>query len=70
MGLETEFETFHRELPNLLSREGKFAVIFGDKVIGTFATFEDALSFGYERCGLEPYLVKRIEIEEPELVWP
>lgn len=70
MSLEKEFETFRRELPNLLAREGKFVVVFGDKIIGTFIAFEDALAYGFDNCGLKPYLVKRIEALESGQVWP
>ena len=70
MSLEREFETFRRELPNLLAREGKFVVVFGDKIIGTFVAFEDALAYGDDTCGLTPYLVKRIEAAKPGLFWP
>ena len=43
MALEKEIETYNRELPNLLAEQGKFVVIHGDKIIGTFVSYEDAL---------------------------
>ncbi len=58
--LEKEIETFHKLLPSLLADEGKFAVIHGDKLIGTFGIYEDALRRGYEVCGLHSFLVKKI----------
>ncbi|MFI5251208.1 MAG: hypothetical protein ACHQQQ_02145 [Bacteroidota bacterium] len=64
MALEKELETYKRELPNLLVNEGKFVLIKGDKVIDTFATYEDAIKEGYKICGLEPFLVRKIQAVE------
>ena len=64
MALEKEIETYNRELPKLLSQQGKFVVISGDKVAGIFVSYEDALKAGYEKCGLKPFLVKRIQAVE------
>lgn len=44
--------------------EGKFAVIRGDDIQGPFESYEDALQAGYERHGLVPFLVKKIERNE------
>jgi len=64
MALEKEIETYHPELPRLLAEQGKFVVIHGNEVVGVFVSYEDALKFGYERCGLDPFLVKKIEAME------
>ncbi|HEY3857001.1 MAG TPA: hypothetical protein VGO67_21670 [Verrucomicrobiae bacterium] len=64
MELEIELETYKRELPNLLKDEGHYAVVFGDKVVGTYVSYEDALAIGYEWCGLKPFLVKKIQAIE------
>jgi len=64
MALEKEIETYNRELPNLLAEQGKFVVICGDKLIGTFGSYEDALKCGYDKCGLEPFLVKKVQAVE------
>ncbi len=58
--LQKEIATFNRELPVLLGKAGKFAVIKGDELVGVYDSYEDALTIGYERFGLEPFLVKRI----------
>lgn len=69
MALEQELETFQKELPNLLQNEanrGKFVLIHGESVQGVWDTFEKALEEGYDKFGLEPFLVKEItEHEEP-----
>lgn len=62
--LEAEMATYKRLLPTLLSEQGKFALIFDGNLIGTFTSYEDALKVGYERCGIKPFLVKRISVEE------
>ena len=66
MALEKELETFKRELPNLLAQngEGKFVVICGEEVTGIYEAYADALKVGYEKCGLNPFLVKKIQAVE------
>ena len=64
MALEKEIETYNRELPNLLAEQGKFVLICGDVVVGTFVSYEDALKIGYEKCGVKPFLVKKIQSVE------
>ena len=61
MPLEKEIETYNRELPNLVSEDGKYVLIRGDKVLGTFTSYEDALKEGYQVCGLDPFLIKQIQ---------
>ena len=67
MALEKELETYHRRLPELLNDEGKFVVIQGEEVAGTWDTYEDALKAGYEKYKLTPFFVKRILGVEPVL---
>lgn len=62
--LEKELDTYETLLPTLKADEGKFALINGTELIGTFDSYEDALNIGYEHCGLRPFLVKRIEANE------
>ena len=58
--LETELETFKKSLPGLLADQGKFVLIGDAQVGGVFGTYEDALTAGYEKYGVRPFLVKRI----------
>ena len=62
--LEKELETYREKLPSLLLQEGKFALIHGDEVTGTFDTYADALAEGYKLFKLEPFLVKQIQAVE------
>lgn len=72
MALEAELDTFRRELPGLLAspeNRGKYALVHGDAVAGLFPTFDDALSAGYDRFGLVPFMVKELtDIEHPGYV--
>lgn len=63
--LAQELETFDRIKEELLSEEGKYAVIKGDELIGVYAAYEDALKVGYAKSGVEPFLVKKILAIEP-----
>jgi len=69
VALEQELQAFERELPRLLQdpqNRDKFVLIHGDRVEGVWPTTEEALQAGYERFGLEPFLVKKItEHEKP-----
>jgi hypothetical protein len=62
--LEKELETYREKLPGLLLEEGRFALIHGNEVAGTFDTYADALNEGYKLFKLEPFLVKEIQAIE------
>ncbi|MGA2268662.1 MAG: hypothetical protein ABSH44_09355 [Bryobacteraceae bacterium] len=66
MALEQELKTYKEKLPELIANnnEGKFALIHGDRIIDIFGTYEDAIRDGYEKCGLEPFMVKQIQTIE------
>lgn len=61
MALEHEMATYRKEHDKLLAHAGKYVVISGDRVVGVFAAYEDALREGYKACGIAPFLVKLIE---------
>jgi hypothetical protein len=65
--LHREWNAYRRELPRLLAEghAGKFVLIHGDSVVGTFATSPAASMAGAERFGLELYLVQQIREYEP-----
>jgi hypothetical protein len=64
MALEKEVETYTKSLPQLLADQGKYVLIHGEKVVGIYDTYQDALKIGYESFGLAPFLVKRIQAVE------
>jgi hypothetical protein len=63
--LKTEIETYCREKERLVAESaGKYVLIHGKGVIGTWDSYEDALKEGYKQFGLKPFLVKQIEAIE------
>ena len=61
VGLETELKTYKKLLPELLSDQGKFALIHGEELSGVYETYDDALQIGYEKFGISSsFLVKKI----------
>ena len=69
MALEKELETYKLKLSELKQEEGKFVLIQGDKVIGTFTSYEDAIKEGYRLFSLDPFLVKQIHaIEQVQFI--
>ena len=49
---------------------GKYVLIKGDEVIGTFDTLDDALRVAVKRFGRGPYLIEEIGLPMPEMVLP
>jgi hypothetical protein len=72
--LETELETFRRELPRLLTdpaNRGKYVLIKGDKVLGVYPTLREAVDAGYGLVGVStPFLANRIIEHEEPLYFP
>ena len=69
MALEKELATYAAKLSELTDKEGKFVLIHGDDVIEFFSAYEDAIKVGYDKFGLEPFLVKQIQtIEQVQFV--
>ena len=68
MALEREIQQYRLNLGSLLGslgeNEGKFTVIKNDVIDGPFDTYKEALKFGYDHHGLDPFLVKKIERNE------
>ena len=65
--LEKEVKTFEQNLPDLLKTDtGKFALVKGTRIIGTFAAMTDALSYGYEKYKKQAFFVREISpTQEP-----
>lgn len=59
--LSKELKAYEANLESLLgSHEGKFVLIYGDKVLGTFDNQMDAITWGYRELGNVPFLVKQV----------
>lgn len=64
MPLERELAAYRAKLPELAPYEGKYVLIHGSDVVGTFVSYEDALRQGYREFGLDPFLVKQVQSTE------
>lgn len=62
---EAERRTYEEHLPELLDSVGKFVLILGEEIGGPFDTYAAALEAGYERHGVQPFLVKQVTAVEP-----
>lgn len=61
---EEELLAYQRLLPALLPNAGSYAVIHRSDFLGAFSSYEGALIAGFDRYGLEPFLVRRISADE------
>ena len=64
MPLEKELETYKREFHNLSADDGKYVLIHESDVVDIFTSYDDALKDGYQKFGLNPFLVKQIQAVE------
>lgn len=68
MLLDTETRTYERHRADLLASDpGKFVLIAGETIEGIFETHREAMTAGYQRFGVKPFLVKQILATEPVL---
>ena len=59
--LTKETETFNDQRDELLANdEGKYVLIHGDDVCGTYADEMDAIADGHKQFGNVPFLVRKI----------
>lgn len=65
--LSKELKTYEANLESLLgAQEGKFVLIYGDRVLGAFDSQMDAITWGYRQLGNVPFLVKQVvKVEVP-----
>lgn len=68
--IKKELEYFERVKDRLLqSHKGKFALIKGEALIGTFTTQEEAYKEGIRRFGKDAFLIKPIlEVEQVQTI--
>lgn len=65
MPLEKELAFFAKLKMDLLkNHEGKFVLIRGEDLVGTYDSAENAYAEGVRRFGREPFLVKRVTAQE------
>src|SRR5947209_3913447 len=71
--LAEEIETYHRELPRLLAdgEAGRYALVKGGRVLGTWDTYRDAMQAGRRECGPDvPFLAHKIDARDLERLKP
>ena len=64
MALEQELQAYKSHVREWAEREGQYVLIHGSEVVDFLSAYDDALKAGYERFGLEPFLVKQIHVLE------
>jgi hypothetical protein len=69
MALEKEVATYRRLHSSLVPQEGRFVLIHGDDLIGTYPTLEEALADGYERFRNEPFLARQITAHDKAIIF-
>ena len=63
--LEEEHITYSDRVADwVVDHDGEFVVIKGSDVLGFYPTYERALTEGYERYGVAPFLVKEVSSQE------
>jgi hypothetical protein len=69
--LEQERLFYEERLQEWLPRHaGRWVLVKDRELFGVFDTIEDALAEGARRFGLRPFLVRRVEQEQPEVRVP
>lgn len=64
--LKTELDYFLKHKGEWLRlHPNQYALIKGEKLVGTFTTLEEAYNAGVGKFGTEPFLVKQILSSEP-----
>ncbi len=65
MPLEKELATYARMKADLLKAyEGKFVLIHTEEFCGAYDTAENAYAEGVKRFGQEPFLIKKVTVQE------
>ena len=69
--LKEERQFFEANRAALLKEHrGKFALIKGSELIGTFDTDENAYAEGIQRFGNVAFLIRRVQEEDPKAEFP
>jgi hypothetical protein len=62
--LKRELDTFEAHKADFAKNAGAFVLIKDDEIEGTFDTYSDALKVGYDKFGVDVFLVKQISPAE------
>lgn len=70
MELKLENATFQSNLPELLrEHKGKFVLIYRCEIVGVFGHPANAVSAGYERFELKPFLIEEVKAPGAQSRW-
>jgi hypothetical protein len=65
--MHTEHQAYHRMLQTELAGQGgRYAVIVGDRLLGTFGNYNEALVAGYQECDFSPFLLRKVPVNLPQ----
>lgn len=71
MVLEQERAYFEANKSDLLRHhKDQFAVIKGQRLVGTYTTFDEALSAGVKAVGTEAFLIKQVQEGDGVIQYP
>lgn len=71
MVLETEVKFYNSQKKNWLHHyEGKFALIKGKKLLGTYTTWQEAFNDGVQKLGNVPFLIKQVQEKDETVQFP
>lgn len=69
--LEVEIEFFEQHRVEWFEHHaGKIAVVHGTTLHGFYDNYENALVVAYDKCGLGPFLLKKVLLEDEILFMP
>ena len=64
MALEQELATFDRHAAEFTEHHGEYVLVHGDEIAGFYESYEVAITSGYLRYQLSPFMVKQIGVVE------
>ena len=64
-GFEANWAHYQALLPTLVDREGQYIVLHDGVIAGYFHDYRDAITVGYDKFGLAPFLVHKVHQIEP-----
>jgi hypothetical protein len=71
MPLEQELNYFQANKADLLAHHaGKFALVHGQALVGTYTSFNEAFEEGVKQFGTEPFLVQHISDQPDQIQYP
>jgi hypothetical protein len=71
MALEHESAFFDAHKDEWLQHyRGQYALVHGDKLLGTFTQFDEAFAAGVERLGNQPFLIRQVTDENQNIQYP